>query len=241
MASKTVVFSFDDPEEAVEFVAFVQEKLRKVNMDIVLKHNKVKVVLLGTREEVELASNTLKREYRYWKLSSKRRPGGLYRHSLSIVLSRAELASSIPVNSIVEVLELSGYRAELKEGFVETDAELDRVVEVAEKLSRVYRELLSERLTPMARRLVAVLMTAYSLGLEETLRACLEEGVLYTDEKSSRTSLVVEYGTALERAAERLRTGRDIYKPGRGRVQEARELGGEERRRRRDQDTREER
>jgi len=241
LPSKTVVLSFDDPEEAVEFVAFVQEKLRKANMDIVLKHNKVKVVLLGTREEVELASNTLKREYRYWKLSSRRRPGGLYRHSLSIVLSKAELATSIPVNSIAEVLRLSGYRAELREGFVETDAELDRVVEVAEKLSRVYKELLSERLTPMARRLVAVLMSSYPMELEEILRACLEEGVLYADEKSSKISLVVEYGTALEKMAERLGAGRDIYKPGRGRVQEARELGGEERQRRRDQDTKGER
>lgn len=204
MASKTIVFSFDGPEEAVEFVAFVKEKLKGVDMDIVLKQNKVRVVLLGTREEIELASSALKREYRYWRLSSKRKPGGLYRHSLSIVLSRAKLASSIPVNSIAEVLRLLGYRAELREGFVETDAELDRVVEVAEKLSRVYKELLSERLTPMARRLVAALMASYPVGLEEVMRVCLEEGVLYADEKSSRISLVVEYDAALEKAAKRL-------------------------------------
>ena len=203
MKAKYLVFSFRSSDEAVRFVEYIQSRLRGENINIAVKGNKVKIILLGGRQDIDILTPIVKKEYRDWILSTRRSVDGFYRHSIARLLRSAILETSIPINSIVDILRLKGFEARIREEYVETTADFDQVLKITELFSRNYKKVLElTGYTPMARRVVAIAMTVCEMDVTLLTEKLIKIGVIFLDGNSGRKSLKMSYREAISKIAE---------------------------------------
>jgi len=203
MRTKYLLFSFQDSNEAIRFVEYIQSRLHGENLNAVIKGSKVKIILIGGKQDLEMLVPLVKKEYRNWILSTRRRVDGFYRHSIARLLRSVTLEASIPINSIIDILKLKGFEAEIRGEYIETTADFDKILKITEIFSRNYKKVLEvSGYTPMARRVMAIAMTVCDEDVTLLTEKLIKLGVIFFDSNSGRKSLKMSYKEAIDKIAE---------------------------------------
>ena len=203
MKAKYLVFSFRNSNEAIRFVEYIQRRLHGENVNIAVKGNKVKVILFRGQQDLDILASIVKKEYKDWILSTRKNVNGLYRHSIARLLRSAVLETSIPINSIVDILKLKGFEARIREEYIETTADFDQVLKITELFSKNYKRVLElTGYTPMARRVVAIAMTVCEMDVTLLTEKLIKNGIIFLDSNSGRKSLKMSYKEAISKIVE---------------------------------------
>ncbi|MGB9708689.1 MAG: DUF2067 family protein [Infirmifilum sp.] len=192
MRGTTFTLVFSSPEEALEFLKMLEKILPGKSFLGELKTNKVKV-FVPESENSEQVIRKIRELY-----NQKRRPyayGLVKDYDISTVFSLSRLEQPIPLSLLITTLRIQGYKAEAVRDKLRTNAPLDHLTKMVEKLSKLYGELLEIKATAQARRLIALYSLTKNLPTEEAIRQLSEQGFLTEDR--GRISLKLNYETAL--------------------------------------------
>ncbi|HWQ16988.1 MAG TPA: DUF2067 family protein [Sulfolobales archaeon] len=126
---------------------------------------------MGAREAIELIKDIV----RSTRLSSAGSKGLTAR--LSVRHLQKVIGGPVHIEPLLDLLRLRGYRASSTSGYIETDAGLEEVVDMAMAISRCANETPKELLTPRARRIIIALCADSDASAEHVIGFLESRGV----------------------------------------------------------------
>jgi hypothetical protein len=204
LRKKLITLRFRTTKEAAEFLSFVSEVVDNVIVE--QSGTSVKLVIPEYSKDARGDYAKLLALVKQWRLSRQSPRKGVFKHSVTMLLSAAKLKVGIPVSAIVELLQLKGYRAKLAGGFIETNADFESTIRVVEEFSERYAETMELDAAPLVKRLAAVLATAYNRSIDEVVEALRGAGLVRENEEE-KLVLAVNYEDALKKAVPLMEQG----------------------------------
>lgn len=197
-------------EEVEQFLDYIS-KYVKIEYYAIVREKNVYVQLSGPPHEIKRAIAVMKTAAGLAR--ARMRP--LRAYPLDLLFKEAEVAAPVPPDTIAEYLSILGFKAKLRGDSLLTDAAPDVVRRAVEDVSKAYKALEAEAVTPHAKRVVAIYMAARRAPPEKAVEELTKAGVL---NKGDVYSLAVDLQTAKRRlralAAKvyrpRARAGRDV-------------------------------
>jgi len=190
---RVITIRFASSREAAEFLQYAASLVS--NLAAEQSGSALKLILLEPSED---DYRKLMELLRQWRLSRQAPRKGVYRHSVTLLLSSMDLKVGIPVSALADILALKGYRAALEGGYLVTNAPFDTVVKLGELFSSRYADAVLIPAPPMVRRLIAVLATVREVTVDEALEELERMGLVKLDEGSGRYVLTRNYEQALD-------------------------------------------
>ena len=223
---KSLKFTFGSNEEVVRFLDLASKKVKVFQMYARTRTGtNVEIILVGDPCEVNLAISELRKLAKTIR-DMYRRERGLATYDQHMILESARLEAAIPLDVVYRTLELLGHRVEqLKDGRIRTDASFDEVVQLTEKVSKLYKEMMEMDITPQAKRIVAMYCIVFDRTIEEALAELEELGLLkrYVSPERQLMVLATTYEDAFRRLkefVEKFRKEPEIIEQLRARVRE---------------------
>ncbi len=223
---KSLKFTFGSNEEVVRFLDLASKKVKVFQMYARTRSGtNVEVILVGDPCEVNLAISELRKLAKTIR-DMYRRERGLATYDQHMILESARLEAAIPLDVVYKTLELLGHRVEqLRDGRIRTDASFDEVVQLTEKVSKLYKEMMEMDITPQAKRIVAMYCIVFDRTIEEALAELEELGLLkrYVSPERQLMVLATTYEDAFRRLkefVEKFRKEPEIIEQLRARVRE---------------------
>jgi len=201
---RTVVVHVSSEEEMVDLIERLTERIKYVDLKIESGHRHLRITLYGTRDLIKAAIAEIYEINR--AIKGYRRPDtlGMYSYPMVEIMRLIGGGTAIPMNLIVEALKFRGRKALVDRGAIRTDASLDEVAEVARMISWAYSTMKYMDLTPMSKRIVALLVASVGIGVDEAIHA-LEEAKLIRKIGDNPYTLSVNFEEALRRLKEVVR------------------------------------
>ncbi|MCX8180535.1 MAG: DUF2067 domain-containing protein [Thermofilaceae archaeon] len=193
---RVVTIKFSSSTEALDFLVFALSSLKNVTGEQV--GSKVKLVLISSSDEPDDDYHKIISIVRQWGASRQYPRAGLYRHSLGLLLSTANLVVGIPVEAVAELLALKGFKAQLEGGNIVTNADFKLVVKVAEVFAEKYARALQLESTPQVKRLVALYAATYECTIDQAVDELKRRGLVKEEENTRRLVLTASYSECLE-------------------------------------------
>ncbi len=195
---KRIVLSFSSRDEVIRFLELMTRRVRASQIVARTKpNNQVELVLQGDPEEISVMIYDLRRLANAIRAMS-RRVHELTSYDISVLLDLAKLEASIPIDAVLEALRLSGFRVEERSGRIVTNADLNEVLSVMERMSALYKKMMDLPLTPQVKRIVAICAVASGRDLEETIEMLLNANVIQRHAQTGLLTLAVSYGDAVK-------------------------------------------
>jgi len=171
------------PPEAREnpdaFIKYLSKALIGDTILMKLQGDKIRIEIYGSQALAAMTAANLKRLLREYRV--KRAPRGGTRISRQALTRYAGVA--VPVDVIVEVLKLQGYRAYEEGDDLVTNADPEIVEQVASSLGSALAETQHLYATRTAKKLVLAAMVATGRGQLEVIDAGMSVGVLDEDDE----------------------------------------------------------
>ncbi|RLE55091.1 MAG: hypothetical protein DRJ40_09030 [Thermoprotei archaeon] len=174
MPIKKLVIKVSSTAEQEMLLEEITARVKSTTIRIQSRLNTIEIYIYGTKDMIRAAESEIREIVKYVRGMLTRDFRGLYTYPISHVLSRAGLRVAIPVDLLIQVLEVKGYRAKIEGGSIRTDATVDVVQDLARKISEVYYNLSTSNLAPTAKKLVAYYILAKNYSVEEVDRAVKE-------------------------------------------------------------------
>lgn len=198
---RVLALHFSSPSEALEFL----EYLLRIGVGGVegseLKGATLKIILSSAPEAADETVSRLVEEVGRWRASRRPSGAGVYRHNVRMLLSTVPLEVGIPVNALVDILGLRGFKARLEGGDLVTSADREALTALLKAFAARYAEALKLNATHTLKRLAAVTATALSIDLGGALSLLQDLGLARLE--GGRWVLAVNYGDALKILMER--------------------------------------
>ncbi len=184
---RKLVFKVSSTEELEKLVEVISESVTVKGVEVYLetKTNTVCVYIYGPKDLAKQAEAQILQAVKAYRGQTRKDYRGLYHYDILQVLDKLNLKVAIPLDLLVEVLKLKGYRAELRKGILYTDASLDELGKVAKRIADAYYALRYSELTTQAKKAVALaaaLLDVDESRVEELANNLLKEGLLKTFE-----------------------------------------------------------
>lgn len=128
---------------------------------------------IGAREAVEL----IKESTRGFYPSRGGATGSLARFSLRYIQKR--IGGPVYIEPLLDLLRLRGRRASPLGSYIETDASIEEIIDLAMALSKCANEAPKDLLTPRARRVVIALCADSDASAEHVIGFLESKGVLF--------------------------------------------------------------
>jgi hypothetical protein len=126
---------------------------------------------VGTRETIEVIKEIAR------SISPESRSGGgASRYSIKQIQKR--IGSPIYIESLVETMKLRGYKAVASSGFIETDAPIEEVIDIAMAIARCAEETPKEIFTATARRIIIALCAYHDISVEHLISVLEDRKIL---------------------------------------------------------------
>ena len=202
---RELVFTFNSMSEALTFMEMVTNKIK--SKELLIRYDagngiRVWVSIQGEPHEVELYSMEVKRVYNDIKLM--RGKFGTRTYDVSLILSKARLSAAIPMDLIIDLLQVKGISAELDGSKIRVmgDVGLDDLVKLAEDISRIYSELMDMEVSAQAKRIIALYALLMGKGVKDSINELLSRGLLSRYGDTDLIVLSMDYRHALLRLQE---------------------------------------
>ncbi len=200
------VFTFNNVNEALTFMEMLTGKIK--SKELLIRYDtgsgvRVWISIQGEPHEVELYSMEIKRVYNDIKLM---RGGkfGIRAYDVSLILSKARLNAAIPIDLIIDLLQIKGVNAELDGSKIRVvgNIKLEDLVKLAEDISRIYNELIDAEVSAQAKRIIALYALLMGKDVKDSIKELLDKGLLSKYGDSELLVLSMDYKHALSRLQE---------------------------------------
>ena len=196
------MFTFNNVDEALTFMEMVTSKIK--SRELLIRYDagggvRVRVSIQGEPHEVELYSMEVRRVYNDIKLM--RGKFGVRTYDVSLILSKARLTAAIPIDLVVDLLQLRGVSAELDGSRIRVagDVGLEDLVRLAEDVSRIYGELMDMDVSAQAKRVIALYALLMGRDVRGSIKELIDKGLLSKYGDSELLVLSMDYRHALSR------------------------------------------
>jgi len=126
---------------------------------------------IGVRETIEAIKDIAR------SLAHAQRPRGPGMR-VSVKQIQKRMGGSAHIDPLIEVLKLRGYRVSASGGYIETDAPIEEVIDLASAVAGCAEESPKETLTPQARRAIIALCAHHGVGADHLVRVLEDQGIL---------------------------------------------------------------
>ncbi len=200
------VFTFNNVNEALTFMEMLTGKIK--SKELLIRYDtgsgvRVWISIQGEPpHEVELYSMEIKRVYNDIKLM--RGKFGIRAYDVSLILSKARLNAAIPIDLIIDLLQIKGINAELDGSKIRVvgNIKLEDLVKLAEDISRIYNELIDAEVSAQAKRIIALYALLMGKDVKDSIKELLNKGLLSKYGDSELLVLSMDYKHALSRLQE---------------------------------------
>lgn len=195
------IFTFPSMDEAMLFIDMVSKRVR--SKSLMIKYQKisgnvrVRIAIEGDPAEVDILHDELRRIYKDVKMAKV--SASIRSFDISIILNKAKLKAAIPFDLIVDLLQLMGRRAELSGSKLKVDMDLDSLINIVEKISGIYKELIDTKVSSQAKRIIAIYSLIKGKDLKEAINDLLKYGLLTKYGETDFLVMSLDYGHALMR------------------------------------------
>ncbi len=206
MSYKVLTFKFNSSNEALNFIKLVTSRVRA--SQIITRYsvgNKVEIVLQGDPTEINMIVMELKRLAKIVKEIS-RKGVSMNVYDANFLLSMAKLEAAIPLEVAFTILELLGYKVDFRENKLKTDAPLEKVLEIMNITSRVYREMMSMNITPQAKRIIAMYVVVKGKDIQRSIDDLINLNLLNRHEELNLIVLAHDYEKSVKILKEKLKS-----------------------------------
>ena len=191
---KVLKINFKKDEHLISFIEYLKKSLSGEEVYFVIKGSGVKIIYEENRE----LSYKIKQAYKEWK-SAYGGEGKTRRISIPFILRNVDLKVAIPISSVCDVLVLKGYGCHVEKEYFVSDVPIDYLLEITSRFSEKYSECLLLDAEPLAKRLIAVVATAYGIRIEKAIAFLVEKKLLYFDDKRKKYVLTMNYSQCVNR------------------------------------------
>lgn len=206
------VFTFSNMSEALTFMEMLTSKIK--SRELLIRYDtgsgiRVWVSIQGEPHEVELYSMEIKRVYNDIKLM--RGKFGVRAYDVSLILSKARLSAAIPIDLLIDLLQIRGVNAELDGSKIRImgDIKLEDLVSLAESISRIYSELIDAEVSAQAKRIIALYALLMGKDVKDSIRELLDKGLLTKYGDTELLVLSMDYKHALLKLQELMESERN--------------------------------
>ncbi|WP_069807411.1 DUF2067 family protein [Vulcanisaeta thermophila] len=198
---RDAVFTFLSMDEAMLFIDMVSKRIK--GKSLMIKYQKasgnikVRVSIEGDAAELSLLYDELMRVYKDVKMAKSR--GAIRAFDVSIILNRARLSAAIPLDLVVDLLQLMGRRAELRGSKLVVDMDLEDLVSLVERVSEIYKELMNTNVSSQGKRIVAIYSILRGKGVKESIDDLVRHGLLTRYGNTDFLVMTLDYQHSLTR------------------------------------------
>ena len=197
---RELVFTFDNVSEALTFIEAVTNRIK--SKELLIRYNvgsnvKVWVAIQGEPYEVELYAAEIKRIYNDIKLM--RGKYGIRVYDVSLILSKAKLKAAMPIDLLVDILNIMGIEAEIEGSKIRVrdSLGLEDLVKIVEEVSELYHEMIDMEISAQAKRVIAIYSFIMKKPIKESIDDLLSHGLINRYGDSELLVLSTDYDHAL--------------------------------------------
>lgn len=127
---------------------------------------------VGAREAIEM----IKEAVRSYHLSSTGSYGSLARLSVRYIQRR--IGGPVYIEPLIDLLRLRGYKVSSSGGYIESNAGIEEIIDLAMAISRCANEAPKDLLTPRARRIIVALCADSDASVDHVISFLENRGVI---------------------------------------------------------------
>lgn len=196
MSYRIIKFSFNNKDEAIDFIELINTQLKTANLIVDLKGNIVSVKIYGTKDEIKGIISELKD---LLSLVRSREKGAFLKVSIKHLLSSVNLKASIPINLILEIVQMKGYEIRMNKGYLVTNASFELLKDIAIKLSNAYFKLKNIQATPKAKRIIALYSLLFDKDINDSIKELHKMRIINVIKDLGRYTLSSNYEEAVDK------------------------------------------
>jgi len=188
--NRRVVLKFRNAREAVDFVDLLTRRVKMGELIISVRSNTVELRIRGDKESSDIMLAEALKIYGVFKA----RNGGSM--DLSVLISMAQPAHSVPFDVVTAILNEEGYYSELSGIKLRTQAPLDEVINVIRSVAFMYASMANLSITQNAKKIIATHSRINGLDIAKTMQVLSSMGILR--EYRNGESTVITASTSFE-------------------------------------------
>ena len=188
--NRRVVLKFRNAREAVDFVDLLTRRVKMGELIISVRSNTVELRIRGDKESSDIMLAEALKIYGVFKA----RNGGSM--DLSVLISMAQPAHSVPFDVVTAILNEEGYYSELSGIRLRTQAPLDEVINVIRSVAFMYASMANLSITQNAKKIIATHSRINGLDIAKTMQVLSSMGILR--EYRNGESTVITASTSFE-------------------------------------------
>lgn len=188
--NRRIVLKFRNAREAVDFVDLLTRRVKMGELIISVRSNTVELRIRGDKESSDIMLAEALKIYGVFKA----RNGGSM--DLSVLISMAQPAHSVPFDVVTAILNEEGYYSELSGIKLRTQAPLDEVINVIRSVAFMYASMANLSITQNAKKIIATHSRINGLDIAKTMQVLSSMGILR--EYRNGESTVITASTSFE-------------------------------------------
>ena len=202
--SRKFVLNCIDEQTCIELVNTLLENLpATMYVSYRIRGNKLEIVVQGLKHDVQGIWALIKHYHSDLLKIKAQKMKEFKEYPIRYIVSK--IHRTFPPDIVVEILKAKGYKADLDDDKITTNANLDMVSDIASKVAKILDEIRYDVVGKSTKKIVVYASILLDKNPKDIIRALIDEGILVEDEKVGKPRLAVN----LEQAIKKIKT---IYK-----------------------------
>ncbi len=183
-------------EECLKIAEIIRENITVTEVHIDIKDYGLVIEIYGYKSDVKNAWNKIKKLVAMYKNVSRTIKGGEVLYPVEYIVSL--IKKTFPPLLLVEVLKRKGYSSRYEDGKIITNAEIEEVKSIAEKIADIINEIRYDVKGTTSKYFVAAASILLGLEPSEVIEKAINHGLMYLDE-DEKARIRYEWRQALDK------------------------------------------
>ena len=202
--SRKFVLNCIDEQTCIELVNTLLENLpTTMYVSYRIRGNKLEIVVQGLKHDVQGIWALIKHYHSDLLKIKAQKMKEFKEYPIRYIVSK--IRRTFPPDIVVEILKAKGYKADLEDDKITTNANLDMVSDIASKVAKILDEIRYDVVGKSTKKIVVYASILLDKNPKDIVRVLIDEGILVEDEEVGKPRLAVN----LEQAIKKIKT---IYK-----------------------------
>jgi len=202
--SRKFVLNCIDEQTCIELVNTLLENLPVTTcISYRIRGNKLEIVVQGLKHDVQGIWALIRHYYSDLLKVKAQKMKEFKEYPIRYIVSK--IRRTFPPDIVVEILKAKGYKADLEDDRITTNASLDVVSDIAFKVAKILDEIRYDVVGKSTKKIVVYASILLDKDPKDVIGVLINEGILVEDKELGKPKLVVN----LEQAIKKIKT---IYK-----------------------------
>lgn len=183
-------------EECLKLADLIKDNISTLEALIDVKDYGIEIVLYGYKTDVRRAWEKIKQIVSFYKELTQATRSKVKRIPVSHIVSLTK--KTFPPTLLAEILARKGYRSRYASGVIETDADLEVLKSIVEKISEVYERIKYSVRGTTTKYFITASSILLDLDPDYVIDECLKTGLLKVSGEEDKPKLAKEWRQALD-------------------------------------------